>query len=192
MNELNVTQEEAVESVLADEAGSGEAGSGGEELAPTETEGVDASWQQRAEDAEARLAAVAEQLGEVEQTARELHEAIEVQRVGRLLDVELMRAGVSDLDAARSAVVGELASMEGEAGSGSSDSIEEAVGRLLVSRPGLFAGEAGAGGIGGAGGVMRSRASGARLEADRAAAAARSSGDRRALLAYLRLRRASA
>jgi len=146
-------------------------------------------WQQRAEEAEARLVAVAEQLGEVEQTARELHEAIEVQRVGRLLDVELLRAGVSDLDAARRAVMHQLESTQS---AGSGDSIEVEVGRLVTERPGLFAGESGVGGrIGGMGGVMRSRASGAQVEADRAADVARSSGDRRQLLRYLRLRRVS-
>ncbi len=138
------------------------------------------SWQERAESAEQKLAEVAVKLGEVEQSAIELQAAMESQRSGRLLDVLLLRAGVSDLDAARGAI---LERLEAE-GATELDEIEAQVRGLMAERPGLF----GAGGHG-TSGVMRSRGMGALTEAQRAAAEAKSSGDRRQLLRYLRLRR---
>ncbi len=151
--------------------------------APSEPEVSDSmSWQERAEAAEQKLAEVAERLGEVEKSATELHTAMESQRSERLLDVLLVRAGVSDLDAARGVA---LARLEDDRGSGADD-VEGVVRRLMADRPGLF----GASGHG-TGGVMRSRAMGALTEAQKAAEEAKSSGDRRQLLRYLRLRRSA-
>lgn len=136
-------------------------------------------WQQRAESAETALAQIAAKLADVEQTATDLHSAIESQRLARLVDVSLVRAGASDLDAARDAL-----SLSADA---NASQIEDAITRLRSQRPGLFA-AAGSG----VQGELRSRAGGVITEAQQAADAAKSTGDRRQLLRYLRLRRSSA
>ncbi len=183
-----VTDEEALEPAQASAAD--EQGESQHESQVQLEEDDDVDWRARAELAERRLLDVAGKLGEVERSARELYAAMETQRLERIGDVLLLRAGVTDLQAARAALADRLAAEQQE-DADDEVAMEEQVGvmeaavrSLAVDRPGLFGG-----GHGPLQGVLRSTASGARSDVERAAEEARSTGDRRQLLRYLRLRR---
>ena len=175
------------EQALATEADDADEAAPSEPAEPEEGDAID--WQARAQQAESKLSEVASKLGEVERAAHELYAAMEQQRLERICDVLLLRAGVTDLQAARSALSDRVEAERSEGDEreltldGQTSAIEAAVRSLVAERPGLF------GGGGSLGGVLRSTASGARSDAERAASEARSTGDRRQLLKYLRLRR---
>lgn len=118
------------------------------------------------------LDALAVRLAEAERRAADAMAELERVRLEREIDRELLRAGAVDAEAARSAM-GEVAP----------DGVAAAVAEVRRARPALFARREG---------VRASAASvtgrGAESIED-LAAAARSSGDRRLLLRYLRRRR---
>ncbi len=129
------------------------------------------------DEAGASAAALASRLASVEAAADDLRRMLERSERERAIDRELLASGVIDLDAARALV---------EEGAADGATIVEAVARLRERRPLLFTARARA---------LRATSlpasdtppAGPLAEA---AEAARESGDRRALLDYLRLRRA--
>ncbi|HRQ73234.1 MAG TPA: hypothetical protein PLU35_09425 [Phycisphaerales bacterium] len=120
------------------------------------------------------LEGLAARLAEAERRAGDALAELERVRLEREIDRELLRAGAADVEAARDAL--------GEVAPGAAAS---AVAELRRSRPALFARREG---------VRASAASVTRRGAEtieELAAAARTSGDRRLLLRYLRQRRAA-
>ncbi len=120
------------------------------------------------------LEGLAARLAEAERRAGDALAELERVRLEREIDRELLRAGAADVEAAREAL--------GEVAPGGAAA---AVTELRRSRPSLFARREG---------VRASAASVTRRGAEtieELAAAARSSGDRRLLLRYLRRRRAA-
>jgi hypothetical protein len=135
----------------------------------SESSTIDASidWQARAAELEARLAAAEKHLAE----SREAVDAAERRRV---IERELARQGAVDVETAALLTEAALAGMD-------KADAKAAIAELKRKKPFLFAPPARASAMSGA----VERGSGI----DEAAAAARESGDRRALLRYLRMRR---
>lgn len=131
-------------------------------------------WKNRALDAEREVEELRMRLSETESQLEQARGALEMARREHELEVQLHRAGVVDAETAR-ALIGPRV----EAGEG----VASVVAELRRTKPFLF-GE-GYGARGSIGGV-----SGGGIDpAEMAAEQARQSGDRRALLKYLRLRR---
>lgn len=141
-------------------------------------------WQARAENAQALAVELGDRLGAVEAAAADLQRMVKEAEQARAIERELLMAGVVDLQAAQ----GEVASLvEGGA------AVMEAVMRVKEHQPRLFARRGVGGGLGrlyatGIGMAETGREVGDGSVAS-AAKVARESGDRRALLAYLQLRR---
>ncbi len=173
-------------------------GGGAEELVAQPAEGLadelgdesgdqsdQADWQVRAKKAEALAVELGDRLGAVEAAAADLQRMVREAEQTRAIERELLMAGVVDLQAAS----GEVASLvKGGA------AVMEAVMRVKERQPRLFARRGVGGGIGrlyatGIGMAETGRGVGDGSVAS-AARVARESGDRRALLAYLQLRRA--
>lgn len=131
-------------------------------------------WKSRALDAERELEELRVRLLEAESQLEEARGSLEAERREHELEVRLHRAGVVDAETARALVVPRVESGEG---------VAAVLSELRRTKPFLF-GE-GHGARGSIGGV-----SGGGIDpAEVAAEQARQSGDRRALLKYLRLRR---
>ena len=151
-------------------------------------------WRQRAAESAARLAELEGSLAAAERATAVLQQTVEEVGRARLVDIALLRAGVSDLDAAREAIAAVMSTQRSGAQKAQAEQIAEpasekgmtrVVDQLRRERPGLFSG----------GSAIAAHASGAAgevglaHEAVDAAQQARSTGDRRQLLRYLRLRR---
>lgn len=134
-----------------------------------------ALWRQRAAEAEQRMASLADRLASAERAAEELRMTLERTIRSRRVDIELLRAGVRDLEAGRALVD------DGE------PDVAEAVRRAVATRPGLFAPR---GALSRAASAADAR-SGHDARRRRIADAARESGDRRLVLRYLRARRSA-
>lgn len=135
----------------------------------------------RAVEAERELADAQQELKAAIEELQALRDAVAGLEMSREIDQQLVRARAIDLETARLLVQRELERME-------SPDIARAVGELRRSKPFLFgqgSGFIGALGSGASAGVSAS----ALNQIDEAAEEARRSGDRRALLRYLRMRR---
>ena len=161
--------------------GVGEQG-GGSGGAVARGPGVD--WRARAQEAEAKAAELMASLAETRAALREAEASLGRCERGREVDAALLGAGAIDLETAR--VLAERALGAGGEGEGSGD-VPEVVSALRASKPFLFADASGYGAGGAMGAHVRAEDGTARLE-DAAEAALRS-GDRVALLRYLRMKR---
>lgn len=136
------------------------------------------AWRERAIQARQQLEVLERRLAEVEASAAALGEAVKAQGRARAIDAALLRAGVSDLDAARAAIDRLAPEPQPDADP------QRIVDQLRAHRPGLFAS------IRAPIAPVMHGASGDALAAQRIARQATTTGDRRSVLQYLRLRRA--
>ncbi|TVQ60705.1 MAG: hypothetical protein EA379_07815 [Phycisphaerales bacterium] len=158
-----------------DEAGGSQ---GGKHSAP----GTD--WRARAQRAEAAAAELAERLAGVREELGAASASLASCERGRAVDAALLGAGAIDLETAR--VLVERA-LDAGGGDGAAADVGDAVASLRAGKPFLFASAPGASVAGAMGAHVRGDEASAGLE-DAAAAALRT-GDRAALLRYLRAKR---
>lgn len=162
----------------------------GEEAATVEQEVSDAArdgkrvpvgeairYRKRAQEAETRLSDVASRLAEVEDVLEHTRGALVSAERARRIDLALMRAGAVDLDAARLIAEASISDEEGV-------DIEAVVAELRRGKPFLFRSRRAR-----AGSAMGRRPVQAGNSLDDAAREAAASGERGALLRYLRARR---
>ena len=140
-------------------------------------------WKDRAVEAERELADAQQELKAALEELQTLRDAVAGLEMSREIDQQLVRARAIDLETARLLVQREMERME-------SPDIARAVGELRRSKPFLFGQGSGSAFIGALGSGASAGVSASALnQIDEAAEEARRSGDRRALLRYLRMRR---
>lgn len=140
--------------------------------------GDQAAWRRRAEEAEAGLASARSRVSELEATLSASREALDASERRAEIERELARSDAIDLEAARLLTEAAVAGMD-------DPDVASAIAELRTRKPHLFAPRR-----------RRPSAMGAMAEpaprergAEAAAAEARATGDRRALLEYLRAKR---
>lgn len=148
-------------------------------------------WKERAAEAEQELEEAQRRLAEVERELGAAKAMVQELELAQEIDAQLVRAQAVDVETARLLVQNQLGQME-------SPDVGRAVSEVRASKGFLFATADGmAGGVsvgrGTAHGLSASATSGLSASSahliDQAAEEARRSGDRRALLRYLRIRR---
>lgn len=132
------------------------------------------------EHADTELAALAARVADLEAKLAEREAALAASEMRRSLESALAAAGAVDVEAAALLT---LASVEGE----DDPDVQEAVERLRVSRPYLFGGS----GQGAPAGSAMAPGTGGPASMTSAALEAAATGDRNALLRYLRMRRSA-